>query len=625
MTSHSNHQRKSSDKETDTNIREKKRISKKNKGTDQMCMDTINQFNTVIDADEINRSAMFDSQDSNKFGTGNAHRFQPTQSIEKSRQFDKKMDQKRLSGIPSKDQTEKDPESYSLEEITIDNGEYNEITDKTPSSPTEEADGKISNDFERSRRTEYDETSSDASFLCAPENSSVTEEFEEISSDLSESYGLESFSITEGSEMDRTIVTARIEQSRSDDSEQDSSDHTSLITHAEFTEQSENRPNRNRARNQDERRRHMLNLLGIYRGRNERQINQQTNQRDSPNETTQSYRRVRRESISNMNQHIQSQTCPPRNHNATDDDSDIILCDEYNVSHEQHNRNFRSNNLSTDTGNGNSKQLSISNVHSVDTNKNYESDHESTLPTTEIHNVNTPILSDKEKKDRNRSKIQTLPRESFQQSNTVRNESMDRSERHRCNCVMSPRQCPRRMQNSSSERGCHRAGCRYFRLNTVLSREYDNYPVLEENEYTRIYLNTCKPYEERLGQSAIQGCPRNFGYSGYDPRFPDFVEVRNESGTFNGFEIVQSIPAIEHVRSERIPLLLSQKLKLLGERQVNDTCLICLGPVYLTYNLECKHNFHKNCLLRWLYTCNMCPYCKKPAVLGIFNGRNIYD
>lgn len=88
-------------------------------------------------------------------------------------------------------------------------------------------------------------------------------------------------------------------------------------------------------------------------------------------------------------------------------------------------------------------------------------------------------------------------------------------------------------------------------------------------------------------------------------------------------ELVRTSSSIELIGKRRIPTLLHQKLEALGMRFVSETCLICLTDVNETYDLKCKHTFHKECLLRWLYSCNLCPCCRAPVVLGIFYGRRI--
>ncbi|ELQ74989.1 putative Zinc finger protein [Trachipleistophora hominis] len=54
----------------------------------------------------------------------------------------------------------------------------------------------------------------------------------------------------------------------------------------------------------------------------------------------------------------------------------------------------------------------------------------------------------------------------------------------------------------------------------------------------------------------------------------------------------------------------------------NAICSICFEKIKgMMYNLKCKHTFHMDCIFRWVYTCNLCPLCKCPILLGIYNGR----
>ena len=41
-------------------------------------------------------------------------------------------------------------------------------------------------------------------------------------------------------------------------------------------------------------------------------------------------------------------------------------------------------------------------------------------------------------------------------------------------------------------------------------------------------------------------------------------------------------------------------------------CCICLMPIdENNYTLQCKHNFHEMCIMKWLQTgSNKCPYCR---------------
>jgi hypothetical protein len=52
---------------------------------------------------------------------------------------------------------------------------------------------------------------------------------------------------------------------------------------------------------------------------------------------------------------------------------------------------------------------------------------------------------------------------------------------------------------------------------------------------------------------------------------------------------------------------------------MNDECIICMefhdGE---RYRLECKHEYHKSCLLKWMRRSNTCPLCRTETRFVVF-------
>ncbi len=48
-----------------------------------------------------------------------------------------------------------------------------------------------------------------------------------------------------------------------------------------------------------------------------------------------------------------------------------------------------------------------------------------------------------------------------------------------------------------------------------------------------------------------------------------------------------------------------------------DDCAICLEPLSSnqeeTYSLNCQHQYHRDCITRWLHTNPNCPLCRQPV------------
>ncbi|ELA46588.1 hypothetical protein VCUG_01918 [Vavraia culicis subsp. floridensis] len=83
-------------------------------------------------------------------------------------------------------------------------------------------------------------------------------------------------------------------------------------------------------------------------------------------------------------------------------------------------------------------------------------------------------------------------------------------------------------------------------------------------------------------------------------------------------------PPILQKKPKRIGTTVLEKISVVPQIvPAKDTiCNICFEKITgKIYNLKCKHVFHMDCIFRWIYTCNLCPLCKCPILLGIYNGR----
>lgn len=62
----------------------------------------------------------------------------------------------------------------------------------------------------------------------------------------------------------------------------------------------------------------------------------------------------------------------------------------------------------------------------------------------------------------------------------------------------------------------------------------------------------------------------------------------------------------------------NHSLKIINEiiqdvinRSISETCPICLGEMMDKKMVKCHHNFHKECIDKWLEIKNTCPVCRE--------------
>jgi hypothetical protein len=60
---------------------------------------------------------------------------------------------------------------------------------------------------------------------------------------------------------------------------------------------------------------------------------------------------------------------------------------------------------------------------------------------------------------------------------------------------------------------------------------------------------------------------------------------------------------------------------LISQHMVSmDLCSICLEENDKNvYCLDCKHNFHAECIFQWLETQNTCPLCRSKVIMDFVN------
>ncbi|KRH92585.1 putative Zinc finger protein [Pseudoloma neurophilia] len=185
----------------------------------------------------------------------------------------------------------------------------------------------------------------------------------------------------------------------------------------------------------------------------------------------------------------------------------------------------------------------------------------------------------------------------------------------------------RRLMEHLENQTFQRSNSIFFTNNNVRNRPppiiidsvFDNVTIDEENSYQNIEALA----NESIDNEIDHDCSNEQECIQYGDVDSDQTEIDTSIPSDADFEVLMSTPAIEQINAIRVPQLLHQKLEMLGVREVDDICNICLASVKKTYNLSCKHVFHRECLIRWLYKCNLCPCCRIPAVLGIFYGRRI--
>lgn len=56
-------------------------------------------------------------------------------------------------------------------------------------------------------------------------------------------------------------------------------------------------------------------------------------------------------------------------------------------------------------------------------------------------------------------------------------------------------------------------------------------------------------------------------------------------------------------------------------------CAICLSdicdkPKISSYDIQCKHQFHENCIAKWWLISDKCPYCRSKIRLTQFSYFN---
>lgn len=56
-----------------------------------------------------------------------------------------------------------------------------------------------------------------------------------------------------------------------------------------------------------------------------------------------------------------------------------------------------------------------------------------------------------------------------------------------------------------------------------------------------------------------------------------------------------------------------------------SNCTICKESLRLgdTFVTSCNHNFHLNCLQKWMDNISTCPICRKPCSIDLFLNSNI--
>jgi hypothetical protein len=102
-------------------------------------------------------------------------------------------------------------------------------------------------------------------------------------------------------------------------------------------------------------------------------------------------------------------------------------------------------------------------------------------------------------------------------------------------------------------------------------------------------------------------------------RIDEFNNLANMQNNNNQQEDDIEFTSFEEYINENIqtnPEILNNKLKKLKKYKCKEdaNCTICLEKISKNteiYKLECKHNFHSNCLEDWLKEKLSCPICRK--------------
>lgn len=102
------------------------------------------------------------------------------------------------------------------------------------------------------------------------------------------------------------------------------------------------------------------------------------------------------------------------------------------------------------------------------------------------------------------------------------------------------------------------------------------------------------------------------------------VSSRNVRGIVNGVDFTfntkqllrmisnhQQVP-VSPIRTTRLPPVASEVTSPLND----NSCPICLStmtPQCRRHRLQCNHEFHRNCITRWLNMSRHCPVCRRRA------------